>query len=269
MQYQEMLIQAERIARGAGGICREGQSKLKASQIHAKGSDRDIVTDVDRAAESYIIGELSVLYPGHGFYGEETGKTNEEAEFVWVIDPIDGTRSFARHMNFYSISIALMRNGKIVLGLVYAPATDEMFSAITGCGATLNGKKIRVSGYEKLENSMLATGFACLREGYKFNNLQYLDKIILIASDLRRCGSAALDLAYIAAGRFDGFWELALNLYDIAAGVLLVQEAGGIVTDMNGGENYPEYGLIAGTPGVHAELLDVITRTAPVPHELV
>ncbi len=260
MQYQEMLAQAERIARGAGGLCRAGQTKLKPKQIHAKGNPHDLVTDIDREVEAYIIGELSVLYPEHGFFGEESGETQELSEFRWIIDPIDGTNSFVHGTNFYSISIALERNGYIVAGLVYAPAMDELFSAVIGCGATLNGKKISVSSCEKFDMSMLATGFACLRAGLEKNNIPYLAHILPQACDLRRCGSAALDLAYVAAGRFDGFWELNLNLYDVAAGILLVQEAGGEVSDMRGGDEFPSCGIVAGNPSIQKELLTKIAE---------
>ncbi len=259
-----MLEQAQRIARGAGGICKTGHGKLTAAGIHAKGTARDLVTDIDREAEAYIIGELSVLYPEHGFYGEETGKTHDNAEFRWVIDPIDGTNSFIHGTGFYSISIALQRKGITVAGLVYAPAMDEMFTAVTGCGAFLNGRKIKVSQCCDFSASMLATGFACLRAGLEHNNLPYLNNILPQAMDLRRCGSAALDLAYVAAGRFDGFWELALNLYDVAAGVLLVQEAGGAVSDMNGNDKYPEYGIAAGNRAIHARLISEIAKTGRV-----
>lgn len=267
MQYQEMLEQAVRIAKGAGGLCRSGQSKLNPAKIHAKGNPHDLVTDIDRAVEAYLIGELSVLYPTHGFYGEESGKSQEESEFCWVIDPIDGTNSFIHGTGFYSISIALQRRGKTVAALVYAPAMDEMFTAITGCGAYLNGKKIRVSGCDSFDMAMLATGFACLRAGLEQNNIPYLNRILPRAMDLRRCGSAALDLAYVAAGRFDGFWELALNLYDVAAGVLLVEEAGGAVTDMNGGDRWPEFGIAAGNSFVHETLLEEIAEVGEVVDE--
>ena len=209
-------------------------------------NDRDIVSVYDEKTEAFIIDGILKKYPEHNIFGEETGRTLKESEYCWVIDPIDGTTSFVHGQPFYSISIALQKNNETIFGLIYAPRLNEMFWAQKGQGAYLNGNRISVSKRTKLIDCVLATGFACLRAGVKNNNLEVFSRIAPELRGIRRFGSAALDLAYVSCGYIDGFWEQQLQLYDIAAGVLLVQEAGGIVVDYYGGNAFPEKGLIAG-----------------------
>jgi myo-inositol-1(or 4)-monophosphatase len=244
------------IAREAGKIAIEERKTLSASEIHAKGSDKDMVTDVDRRLENFLIAKIKDKYPGHDIYGEETGISGTGSEYRWVIDPIDGTTSYIHDFQYYSVSIALQKNGENIAGVVHAPKLDEMFYAKKGKGAFLNEQPIKVSKRGRLKDSLLATGFACLRANLPENNLKYFPRIMPEIRGIRRCGSAAIDLCYVACGRFDGFWELNLNLYDVAAGVLILEEAGGIVTDIRGSKNFPEDGIIATNALIHSELFN-------------
>jgi myo-inositol-1(or 4)-monophosphatase len=201
---------------------------------------------VDRKVEDFIVRMIKENFPGHDIIGEETGKTDRGDESCWIIDPIDGTTSYFHGQPYYSVSIAYMRNGTVEAGVVYAPALGQLFSAEKGEGAWLNGStKLEVTQTDSMINSVLATGFACLRAGRQPNNLSLLSVVLPKIRDIRRCGSAAIDLAYVAAGKLDGFWEMDLNIYDVAAGVLLVEEAGGEVFDMEGKGNYPSAGIAA------------------------
>jgi myo-inositol-1(or 4)-monophosphatase len=197
-------------------------------------SEKDIVTEADKAVELFIIKSIHEVFPDHSILGEETGVHLGSSDYRWIIDPIDGTISFLYGQPFYSISIALEKNGILQQGAVFAPVMNELFQAKRGEGATLNGKSIATSTRPTLSKSVLATGFACVRAGAKRNNLPYLGLLLPKILGVRRFGSAAMDMCYVACGRFDGFWELNLNIYDIAAGQLILQEAGGVVTDFKG-----------------------------------
>lgn len=227
----------------AGKICRDQQPLLKSSDVDFKGK-KDLVTHTDKQVENFIIQAIQKKYPGHDIFGEETGKTHNSSDFLWIIDPIDGTTSFFHQQPFYSVSIAVQHLGETICGAVYAPAMDELFYADKK-GAFLNDKPIKVSTTQRLVDSVMATGFACIRDGQKNNNLQYFNKIVPDLRDIRRYGSAAIDLCYVACGKVDGFWEMSLNPYDIAAGAFIVEQAGGSVCDFNGGINFPDQGIIA------------------------
>jgi myo-inositol-1(or 4)-monophosphatase len=205
--------------------------------------------------EDYLVRQIKDRFPGHDIIGEESGSHLTGSEYCWVIDPIDGTTSYFHRQPYFSVSIALKEKGKLLCGGVYAPALDQMFLAARGEGAALNGKPIHVSQSSRMADSVLATGFACLRAGLEDNNLGYFNRIMPEIRDVRRCGSAALDLAYVAAGKYDGFWEMNLNEYDVAAGILLVLEAGGQVFDFNGDSHYPQEGIIATNGCIDNELL--------------
>lgn len=237
----------------AGKICIEEQDRLNKDEIKFK-KQKDLVTKVDKKVENFIISSVRKKYPHHGLFGEETGKSNINAEYLWIIDPIDGTTSYFHHHPFYCVSIAVYRQNKPFCGAVYAPALDELFIANEN-KAFLNEHRIKVSSTNKLVNSVMATGFACLRSDLKKNNLPYFNKIAPKLRDIRRFGSAALDLCYVACGRLDGFWELNLNLYDIAAGSMMVEYSGGLVTDFKGADNYPKDGIAAANPYIHETLL--------------
>lgn len=219
-------------------------------------TERDLVTPVDRAVEEFIVSEIRNRYPDHDIYGEETGRSGPGSGACWVIDPIDGTTSFVHGLPFYSVSIAFQKDDQTRIGAVYAPVLDELFFAEKSCGAFLNGRPIRVSKTDRLIHALVATGFACIRAGWSRNNLTYLNRILPRIRDIRRTGSAALDLCYVACGRFDGFWEMNLNLYDIAAGALIVTEAGGRMMDFNGGSDFPGSGTIAVNRALETAFLD-------------
>lgn len=249
-----MINFIKQLAEDAGRICLEGSEHLTASDVEFK-NPKDLVTVVDRKVEDYLISEIKKAYPDHAFIGEETGTTETGSEYRWIIDPIDGTTSYFHGQPYYAVSIAFARGDKMQAGVVHAPALRQLFWAEKGMGAWLNGKKIKVSATKRMNESVLGTGFACLRAGWENNNLAYLNRILPAVRDIRRCGSAAVDLAYVAAGKYDGFWELNLNLYDIAAGVLLVTEAGGRVSDFSGGVAFPDKGIVATNGKITGELM--------------
>lgn len=230
--------------KAAGEICKAEQRQLQDTDIEYK-SGKEIVTRVDKQVETFLRECINKTYPNHGIIGEEEGTTQGEARHCWIIDPIDGTTSYLFGQSYYSISVALRIDGEFAIASVYAPALGQLFHAERGNGAFLNGERITVSGRNRLEEAVLSTGFACLRSGWEENNLKYFNRLVPRILDVRRCGSAALDMAYVACAKYDGFWELNLNIYDIAAGVLLVEEAGGKVCDFSGGSSYPEQGIVA------------------------
>ena len=243
----------------AGEICVREQQLFTRSEVDFKGR-KDLVTVVDKKVEHFIVEQIQTTWPSHGIFGEETGRTNLSSDYLWIIDPIDGTTSYVHQQPFYSVSIALQHLGKTICGAVYLPALNELFFADSTSGAFLNQQSIKVSSTDLLVNSVMATGFACLRAGREHNNLHYLGTILPDLRDIRRCGSAAMDLCYVACGRFDGFWEMALNLYDVAAGAFIVQQAGGIVTDFHGSNTFPDNGIIASNPALHHKLLPYFTE---------
>lgn len=229
----------EPIVRAAGEIALTYFNDLEQLAINKK-SARDLVTDADVAVESYLKQTLTGLCPEYGFWGEETGQTNNQTQ-RWIVDPIDGTHSFSKGQYFWGISVALEINGELQLGAVYGPALNDFYCAEKGKGAWKNGKPIRVSDEDSLAASMVSTGFACLRQYLEHNNLQRFARIAQATTGQRRLGSAALDLCTVADGQVDAYWEQELNLYDVAAGVLIAQEAGGTITDFQGNKGiYPK-----------------------------
>lgn len=243
------------LVKQAGIICRDEQKHLTSLDVNFKNR-KDLVTKTDRKIEDFLVKAIKKKHPSHDIFGEETGRTDLCSNYLWVIDPIDGTTSFFHQQPFYSISIALQFQGKTICGAVYAPNLDELFYADKESGAFLNGLPIIVSQTDELINSVMATGFACLRADLPHNNLPYFNKIVPKLRDIRRYGSAALDLCYVACGRIDGFWEMSLNLYDIAAGAFIAQQAGASVCDFRGKNKYPEQGIIATSPVLKKKLLE-------------
>ncbi len=239
-----MIDFIKQLAVDAGNICVQESKSLKRPEVEFK-NPRDLVTVVDRKVEDFLVGKIKTRFPDHDIIGEETGRTHKGSNCCWIVDPIDGTTSYFHGQPFYSVSIAYQEDGELKMGVVNAPALGQLFHAVRGEGAYLNNEKIQVTKTSKLIDSLFATGFACLRAGWQENNLRYLNRILPKIRDIRRCGSAAMDLAYVASGKYDGYWEMNLNDYDIAAGVLLVQEAGGSVYDLQGGNKYPENGILA------------------------
>jgi len=257
MNYLELAIKA---AENAGKTLLEEKTAYRSKGLEFK-SAKDLVTASDRKAEEIIVAEIRRAFPAHNILGEETGSSDKGSDFTWIIDPIDGTTSFVHDQPFYSVSIALRKRGEPIAAVVHAPRLDETFSAEKGAGAFLDGKKIQVSNAENLISSVLATGFACLRADLAENNLEHFNRIAPKIRGIRRYGSAALDMAYVAAGRLDGFWELNLKPYDIAAGHLLVLEAGGDVRDFRGGTNFPELGTLATNGKITEELIAELQAT--------
>jgi myo-inositol-1(or 4)-monophosphatase len=245
-----------RIITEAGAISLDYKRKLSSLTVTRK-SEKDLVTEADVAVENYLLGQIKHSYPTHGILGEESG-SHAGDEYRWIIDPIDGTTSFVHDQPFYSISVALEYCGEVILGAVNAPVLGELFLAEAGKGATLNGRPIGVSKRTHLADCVLGTGFACTRVNLEHNNLIYLGRVMPKIRDLRRYGSAAVDLAYVACGRLDGFWELNLQVYDIAAGMLIVREAGGIVSDFDGGTARLPGQVAAANPAVHPKLREAL-----------
>ncbi|MEO8216473.1 MAG: inositol monophosphatase family protein [Acidobacteriota bacterium] len=224
----------------------------------------DWVSRADRESELAIIAAIRNHCPDDSFLGEEGGtihSVNPGSPRTWVIDPLDGTSNYLQHFPFWSISIALREGEETVAGLVYEPLRSQFFSAELGAGAFRNGLPMRVSGHDGLDGSFLATGFPFRAQKQVHTYVRIFEEVIRQAKGVRRAGSAALDLAYTAAGVFDGFFELHLAPWDVAAGALLVREAGGVVSDFSGGDLFWEQGNIVGaTPGIHAELMKVVNR---------
>ncbi|MCP4670518.1 MAG: inositol monophosphatase [Desulfobacula sp.] len=238
----------------AGDICKKEQKLLKPSDVDFKGK-KDLVTTIDKQVEDFIVTNILKKYPSHGILGEENGQTNNSSDYLWIIDPIDGTTSFFHQQPFYSISIAVQYRSRTILGAVLAPSMDELFFANINDGVFLNDRPICVTNTDKLVNCVMGTGFACLRANKSNNSLIYFNRIAPKLRDIRRYGSAAIDLCYVACGRLDGFWEMSLNLYDIAAGAFIVEQAGGIICDFNGNKDFPAQGIIASNKNIQKNLL--------------
>ena len=226
------LALLEDIVREAGTIALTYFNDLKNVEVNKK-SPRDFVTAADVAVEEFLKKTLTEKYPEYGFWGEESGQSDNQTN-RWIVDPIDGTHSFSRGQYFWAISVALEINQELIMGAVYAPALNDFYCAELGKGASKNGLAISVSSVDNLAESMVATGFACLRSYLQDNNLQRFAKIAQNTTGQRRFGSAALDLCLVADGQVDAFWEQELNLYDVAAGALIAKEAGATLTDFQG-----------------------------------
>lgn len=257
-----MLSIAVKAARRAGNIINRGAREIDLLTVTTKGP-KDFVSEVDRQAESTIVETLLDAYPDHAILAEEgTAKgANADAENVWIIDPLDGTTNFLHGLPMFSISIALERQGQLVAGLVYNPAMDELYTAERGGGAFLNDRRLRVAGRTKLSDSVIGTGIPHLGRGHHGNYLIELRHVMGEVSGIRRMGSAALDLAYVAAGRLDGFWESQLSPWDMAAGILLIREAGGFVTDLDGGNDMFGKGtIVAGNEAIHKVLMKTVKK---------
>ncbi len=256
-----MLNIAIRAAHRAGDFIVRKINKVPDLKVEVKARN-DFVSEVDRQAESLIIEELLKAYPGHSILAEESGVIEGQDEYRWIIDPLDGTTNFLHGFPHYAVSIACEHRGRLAHAVIYDPYKQELFAASRGDGATLNNRRIRVASLKTAQGALLATGFP-------FRNPDQLDDFIKTfsaffskATDVRRAGSAALDLAYVAAGRLDGYWEDGLGAWDIAAGALIVREAGGLVTDFNGDANSLDNGqVVAGNPRIISDLLRTLETT--------
>lgn len=246
---------------------REGAAILLKHWQHLGKGDADLkarhdwVSTADRESERAIVAAITAHRPGDGFLGEEGGASSGTSGRTWIIDPLDGTSNYLQHFPFWSISIGLRSGEETIAGVVYEPLRDLFFTAEKGAGAFRDGSRMSVSSHATVEGSFLATGFPFRAQDYVLPYVAIFTDVIRVSKGVRRAGSAALDLAYTAAGIFDGFFEMHLAAWDVAAGALMVAEAGGVVTDFSGGQRWLNRGNIVGaTPAVHAELLSIIGR---------
>jgi myo-inositol-1(or 4)-monophosphatase len=254
-----MLNMAVKAARRAGSIITRASEDINSLTVTHKNFN-DFVSEVDLASEREIIRVLKEAYPRHGFLGEETG-LSEQVENIWIIDPLDGTTNFLHNYPQYCVSIALQQKGEITQAVIYDPNRNNLFTASKGRGAFLNDRRIRVSKKIKLQDSMLGTGFPFRDFTHLPAYLKIFEELVRGTSGIRRPGSAALDLAYVAAGWFDGFWEIGLSPWDIAAGSLLVREAGGIVSDFSEKDGWLKSGnIVASTPKIYEPLIKIIQQ---------
>jgi len=259
-----MLNIAIRAARSAGNLIARYADRTDSLQVTRKGWN-DFVSEVDQAAEQEIIRIIHRAYPSHALLAEESGAAGE-SEFVWIIDPLDGTTNFLHGFPVFAVSIAVQHRGETRYAVVYDPLRNELFTAARGTGATLNDRRIRVTRRASLNGSLLGTGFPFRRSGLLDDYLAMFRALFIETSGVRRAGSAALDLAYVAAGRLDGFWEIGLKPWDIAAGDLLIREAGGIVTDFAGHHEVLSSGnVVAGGAKVHEAILRTLRPLLPTP----
>ncbi len=243
-------------AREAGKIQMDNLGRLKGYELKGVA---DLVTEVDLACERAVIGMIRDKHPDHGFLAEEGGGENPDADCIWIIDPLDGTTNYAHGYLRFCVSIALQVKGKVELGVVYDSVMDETYTAVRGEGSFVNGERLKVSEVDRLVDSLLVTGFSYDRGARLKKSLRYFEKITPEVQSIRRDGCAALDMCYVAAGRFEGFWEFHLNPWDIAAGKLIIEEAGGVVTDLEG-KPLPldKMELWANNGKVHREFLDLV-----------
>jgi myo-inositol-1(or 4)-monophosphatase len=257
---QPTLSYVENLARQAGAILRAGYDKEH--QVDYKGVI-DLVTEVDHQSEKFLLGGVQKDFPNHHIFSEESGIIQGNDEHVWYIDPLDGTVNYAHHIPIFCVSIAYASHSDLTLGAVYDPMRDEMFLAERGKGSYLNGRSLRVSSATELQKSLLVTGFPYNAWNTPQDNFANFVKFGKLTQGVRRLGSAALDLCYVAAGRFDGFWEMSLNPWDVAAGGLICEEAGARVTDVNGGTDYisQPQSVVAATPGIHTHILEKLIKS--------
>ncbi len=257
-----LLNIAIKAARQAGRVIVRALDRLDTIQVDAKGSN-DFVSDVDRRAEAEIVQVIRKAYPDHAILAEEGGASGD-GEACWIIDPLDGTTNFLHGFPQFAVSIALARNGRLEQAVVYDPLSEELFTASRGAGAFCNQRRIRVSRTRGLAGSLLGTGFPYRDFAYLDEYLACFKSLMLKTAGIRRPGAAALDLAYVAAGRLDGFWEIGLKPWDMAAGALLIREAGGLVGDFAGGDDFLEHGhIVAGNPRVFKAILQDIRPLLP------
>ncbi len=252
-----MLTIATRAARSAGDIILRSTESLSRKNFNQKGKN-DFSSEIDHAAEQEIITILKNSYPEHSILAEESG-LHPGNEYQWIIDPLDGTTNFLHGFPQYAVSIALKHKNRLEVGVIYDPLRDELFSASRGSGAMLNNRRIRVTTQKTLQGALLGTGFPFKHQQHLDAYMHMFKAVITDSSGIRRAGAAALDLAYVACGRLDGYWEIGLHPWDMAAGLLLVQEAGGVITDFAFNDKYLESGnVIAANPKMQQEMYKLL-----------
>jgi myo-inositol-1(or 4)-monophosphatase len=253
----QLKLFAVDLARKSGALLKEKINQKH--EIHYKG-EINLVTEADKMSEDLIIAAINRNFPDHGILSEESPVITGAGKLRWIIDPLDGTTNYAHGYPVFCVSIALEKEGEIILGVVYDPMREEMFIAVRGEGAYLNDKIISVSPVKDISRSLLATGFPYDIRDSKENNLDYFNVMAVNVQAIRRAGAAALDLAHLAAGRFDGFWELKLKPWDTAAGCLLVTEAGGVISDIAGGKwQLQSPSLLASNGLIHEQMMKVLS----------
>ncbi|MCC6815873.1 MAG: inositol monophosphatase [Saprospiraceae bacterium] len=265
MDYSQIVLSVINLVRETGFFIKSEISKVQSHHIIEK-SVHSLVSYVDIEAEKKLVHGMKQILPGSDFITEENTTTRSESDFIWIIDPLDGTTNFLKGIPVFSISVGLLHLNELVLGVVFHIMMDEMFYAVKGTGAYLNGQRIKISSCTHLNDAVIATGFP-----YQVKNMEELTGILHHILDssrgVRRLGSAAIDLAYTAAGRFDSYYEALINPWDVAAGILLVKEAGGLVTDMNGNESVLfARNILASNPFLQAELLSLIKKVKQSNH---
>lgn len=257
-----MLNIAIRAARNGGNVIARAVDRLDQIKIATK-AENDFVSEIDRQAENEIIYTLQKSFPDHGILAEESGR-QQGNDYLWIIDPLDGTTNFIHGFPQFAVSIALQYKGRLEQAVVYDPLSQELFTASRGSGAQLNERRIRVSKRSDLNGALLGTGFPFKKQQHLDVYLETFKALFPMTAGIRRAGSAALDLAYVAAGRLDGFWEIGLSPWDMAAGVLIIQEAGGLVSDFSGGNDFMETGnIVTGNPKVFKAMLQKIRPHLP------
>jgi myo-inositol-1(or 4)-monophosphatase len=258
-KVQQVLKTAQEAARKAGRYLLDNRGRVDRETAGEKQKN-DFVTEVDKTSEKMIIEHILSDFPDHQVLAEESGARQTSSAFQWIIDPLDGTTNFVHNIPVFTVSVAVKQDDKVIAGVVYQPVQDEMFTAVQDKGARLNGVPIRVSDTGDFSRAFLATGFPhhCKRRLPQF--ARAFSDIFFYSAGVRRLGSAALDLCYTACGRFDAFWETGLNAWDVAAGSLVVQEAGGLVSDFWGNSNYLDSGfIVAGSPIIHKRLVEILS----------
>jgi myo-inositol-1(or 4)-monophosphatase len=249
---------AIKAARKAGNVILRGMDRIDSQNVSLKGKN-DYVSDIDRQAESEIVAVLRKAYPSHGILAEEGGRQAGD-DYQWIVDPLDGTTNYLHGFPQFAVSIALAHRGRLEEAVVYDPLREELFTASRGVGAFLNDRRLRVTQLKGLEGALLGTGFPFRQQQHLLAYVEMFKALHQGTAGIRRAGSAALDLAYVAAGRLDGFWEIGLSRWDMAAGVLLIREAGGMVCDFAGGDDFLDTGnIVAGNPKVFTAVLHAIT----------
>lgn len=259
-----MLYIAIEAAKEAGKFLKKNLGKVKRIDLKS-GQERNLVTEIDKKSEELIVSIIKKHYPNHDILAEESGaKHGIKSDYRWIIDPLDGTTNFTHGLPIFCVSIGLEKQGDLILGVIYDPNFDELFTAEKGRGAFLNGRRLRVSTTKELKDSLLVTGFPYNITENPDHCVEHFVNFLMSAQAVRRMGSAALDLAYVAAGRYDGFWEVNLNPWDMAAGVLLVKEAGGEITNFKGIEiDIHGKQIVASNRLIHQEMLEVLKKVKP------
>ena len=263
----DLLQFTEALARQAGAILKEGYGNVR--NIQHKGAI-DLVTEFDKRSEAIIIAAIQREFPDHAILAEESGRSQTMSEYQWVIDPLDGTTNFANGIPIFSVTISLFQDNTPILGVTYDPLRDEMFSAELACGATLNNQPIHVSAKSNLEHAVISTGFPYDLRTNPHNNLEQFVQFQLRTRAVRHLASAALDCAWTAMGRLDGYWEFGVQLWDIGAGALIVREAGGRVTSIEGEEDFASHdSILISNSVLHEQMLLVLRQgnQAPLPQQ--